>query len=338
MGDHLAAKLTGADDLLAKIFALKREKYGIFKRAGRKVAQMLVGAVRQNITAAIKNNKTTGDLSAVAKLDAAQKRYKKEVSKQQTRKEKRKESLAWAKKLLRKKEFSIQEKVAHKRAKVVLVKTSKKSKGMKAAKVPKAKEFTINQIVKMISTKKEAKLVKQLIENRDLYGPGRLKKQGLVQEIGKTGGLAKSISFKILMAKPTAYAFSRITGELIGGTGTKPKGYQGDWGSRKFGEKPIWKRVSANRVMLLVGATKQPRIVWNPFVKRLVKVNPKRYLHLVESGHSKVIRGRTRGQVAGRYPMARAWATKKAMVLAMTKQAIEQELAAVMAKKVGGGP
>lgn len=340
MGDLLKFQFTGADALIGKILAFKREKYGIFRRAGTKAGKALVASLRQTIQATV-GNKGTNDQSALReytrqlapKAPKVGGRLTSPVK--QTKKERSKEAEAWAKKLLKqtKKQKSFAQRVIERSSKSISATGVEKTKSWKAkkVKVPKAKEYTLNQIVKMISTDKEARLVKKLIQNRKLFGPGRLKKNGIVQEIGKTGGLAKSINFKVSMAKPKRMAFDRETGEMIGGAGVKPADNPRAW------KNPKWKTVSANRVVMLVGATKMKRVVWNPFIKRLQMVNPKRYLHLVENGHVLKIRGRSRRNLPGKHPVKVTWLQQRARTLALIKSSLESELAAVLAKKSAGG-
>jgi hypothetical protein len=340
-----------ADSVLNKILSFKREKYGILRRAATKAAKPMVAALREAI------KKSVGVQAEKAK---AQKEYQ-EKRKQYERK-KRNRKLAkdigkalkpvsktvsrWRKNLAKfgdnlirktaKNAFGIKlakrSKTSTKPAKAEKVKLPKLLIPKKA-KVPKPRKYGLHEIAKMIREQDtpagQKELMREIIDNRKLLGGAANQKNGMVNTIGMTGGLAKSISFKISMAKPKRMAYDRETGEQIGGTGMTPADNARAW------QNPKWKSVSAKRVILLVGATKRPMVAWNPFVKRLQKVNPKRYLHLVEGGHVLVVRKRKRGKVAGRHPLARTYASKKSQLISNVKMALKQELEKVLSK--GGG-
>lgn len=347
MGDHLSAKLTGADDLLSKILALKSEKYGIFRRVATKVARPLVSALRQAYQKQTGVGLKTPTKKVKTKVATAVTKYRGIVSGLAQKLANR------AKPTQQKPNELLNPYLRFKKARKLKARVAKLGV-LNAPKViaPKAKKikprkYSLPEIGKMISTIKEKRLMGEIINDRRLLGGAANQKRGMVNTLGMTGGLAKSINFKISMAKAKAVALSRVDGSVIGGTGIKPGGGSADWGNRKHhGTKPEWKRISSERVVMLVGATKRPMVVWNPFVKRLVKVDPKRYLHLVETGHSKIIRGKKRGFVKGKKTMETLWTLRKTWINQQVKNALAQELGAVMAKKAarlaaknaGGGP
>lgn len=342
-----------ADGLISKILAFKREKYGILRRAATKAAKPMVAALRQAITQSvgIGGAKSKAQAEYLAKRKEYERKKRNQALFKQIATEFKpiaKEAKQWAKSikkfsgnLLRKSAkdlFGI--KIAKRKkntTKPVKVEKSKPPRltKPKKVKVSRPRKYGLHEITKMIASHPEKsrlaekQIMREIIENRKLLGGAANQKNGMVNTIGMTGGLAKSINFKISMAKPKRTAFNSA-GDVIGGTGMKPTGTSQDW------VKPIWKSVSSNRVVLLVGATKRPQVVWNPFVKRLQKVNPKRYLHLIEGGHVLVIRRRKRGKVAGRRPLAKTFAAKKFQLVTNVKKALAEELQKVLAKKGGG--
>jgi hypothetical protein len=208
-------------------------------------------------------------------------------------------------------------------------KKAKSATPRKRQKKQKPKEYSLNQISRMIENEKDRDVLRAVINDRSLLGTGRFKKRGLVREIGRTGILAKSINFKVSMAKPKRYAYDRNTGNLLGGTnldGGRLSGSKSSW------TNPIWKTISADRVVAMVGATSKPLVVWNPFVNRLQKVDPKRYMHLIEKGHILKIRGKTRGKVKGFRVLAKTWEAKRSAIMSLLKSALASELKREMNK------
>lgn len=320
----LKVKLSGADDLINRIMEFKREKYGILRRAATKVAKPLVASVRQAY------QRQTGIGQRNKKSEALTKaltRYRAVGQKSMQKTNQHVMLLNDHRAKIRKKRY--QERFN----KLGPIPVPGKAKRAPKAKRLKPKEHTLQEITRMVREEQNRRGWKfrfdqlnrldEIRTNKKLLGNRR----GMVQEVGQTSGLAKSIKFKISMAKAKRVAFDRETGQQLGGTGVKPSSNARGW------QNPAWKTVSSNRVTMLIGATNRPVIAWNPFIKKLVKVDPKRYIHLVENGHIKKIRGVTRGAVKGRFTLGGVWRTKKASILAATKQALSEELAKVLAKQ-----
>lgn len=354
----LTASLEGSEKVIGKILAFKKGKYNILKRAARTAAKPLVMAVRTTIQNEVGEKKGLKRKPKknrfLAILQKKSKRLAKPVAKEAVRWSKKiakqskkllkvvaNDARAFGREVLREVGFKPRRR---KRTTGELVAKERKTKKAKSArprkklKKVKPKEYTLNQISHMIENEKDRDILREIIRDRNLLGTGRFKKHGLVREIGRTGMLAKSINFKVSMAKPKRYAYDRTTGELIGGTGFdagKLSKNSSAW------VNPIWKTVSADRVIAMVGATKKPMVVWNPFVNRLQKIDPKRYLHLIEKGHVLKIRGRTRGKVKGYRVLGKTWEAKRAATLALLRSALstelKKEMAKVSARKAGRG-
>lgn len=139
----------------------------------------------------------------------------------------------------------------------------------------------------------------QLLE-RKLLGIKRRKKKakqyfGRAQEAGKTGMLRKSIGSKV--------GVNRRTGEVyaIAGPRRKKDGFE----------------TSA----------------YSPWLRKMVKVIPSKYAHLVERGFTLTIRGRTIRRLPGKPFVRPAYDENKGKIEGLTSQVIQEELDKLFAKK-----
>jgi hypothetical protein len=202
---------------------------------------------------------------------------------------------------------------------------------VKAA-APKTKYHDLSQL--MMDTKnkirgdmKQEALWKEARDNRALLGNKR-GGSGMVMESGGTGSLAKSITFKISTAgvKKTASDQNR---NVIGGNGIRSNAGSASWNSAK------WTSTPGKKIVMIVGSKSKPLIVFNPFIRKLVKIDPKRYLHLIESGHVLRARGRRMGRVKPYRVLSKTLALQRssleANLRAHLKKGYEDHL-----KKTGG--
>jgi hypothetical protein len=216
----LSMKLTGSEDLIAKILAFKKGKYNIMRRAAWGAGRPLVTSLRGIIKTSVGRNSKPPKPTVWDKRKAAAVKWIGKKSKQAGKAGKSlwksafgKMARSMTKRAMKavtkdltavKKELYKSLGVKRRRRKEkpkrgrppknndVLI-TRPREKSPTKSKPEKPKTYTLNQISSMITTDKERDIIRDVITNRNLLGTGKYKKQGIVREIGATGNLARAV-------------------------------------------------------------------------------------------------------------------------------------------------
>lgn len=347
----LSMKLTGSEDLIARILAFKKGKYNIMRRAARVAGRPLVTSLRGIIKTSVgrnikppkptvwdkrkaaavkwigKKSKHAGKAgkslwkSALVKMARSQtKRAMNAVTKDLTAV---KRGLYKSLGIKRRRRKEKPKRGRPPKNNDVLI-TRPREKSPTKSKPEKPKTYTLNQISSMVTTDKERDIIRDVITNRNLLGTGKYKKQGIVREIGATGNLYRAVTFKIHMDKKKANAYDRDSGGAL----TPGAGSSASWKNAK------WRSVSSKRIILVVGVRSMPLVAWNPFIGKLVRTDPKRYFHTLENGHAIVLRGRKTGKKTRSFKLlSRAWKASRSSTMSLIRTALADELKKEMAKR-----